>query len=230
MEQVALIPRRCAACAAIVLALFASGSGAAAAQEPEAQPPPTDVPSAPDPAYAAMALYPGDVVRVAIWREPDLGGEFLVDERGVITLPMIGDQEVSGLTVGELRTRLVERFRVNLRNPSITVTPMRRVQILGEVNRPGNYTLDPTTTLAGAIAMAMGANPHGDLRRVSVVRDGQVLQTQVSASQTLATVEVRSGDQIFVGQKSWLARNSVAVITAALMIPTAVTSLIALIR
>lgn len=177
-----------------------------------------------------VGLYPGDVVRVVIWREPDLGGEFTVDARGMLTLPMIGEQPVAGLTVEELRAELVERYRVNLRNPSIAITPMRRVQILGEVNRPGQYTLDPTTSLAGAIAMAMGANPQGDLNRIRIVRDGEVLAARVSAQETLTGVEIRSGDQIFVGQKSWLARNSVAAITAALMIPTAVTALLGMIR
>ena len=183
-----------------------------------------------DEAIGSVGVYPGDVVRVMIWREPDLGGEFAVDDRGVLTLPMIGEQSVAGLTVEELRAHLVDQYRVNLRNPSISVTPMRRVQILGEVNRPGQYNLEPTISLAGAIAMAMGANPQGDLNRIRIVRDGEVVVTRVSASETLTGVEIRSGDQIFVGQKSWFARNSVAAITAALMIPTAVTALLGMIN
>lgn len=177
-----------------------------------------------------VGVYPGDVVRVMIWREPDLSGEFMVDSRGLLTLPMIGEQAAAGLTVEELRAKLLDQYRVNLRNPSITIVPMRRVQILGDVNRPGMYNLEPTVTLAGAIAMAMGANPQGDLNRIRIIRDGEVVVTRVSASETITDVEIRSGDQIFVGQKSWLDRNSAVVITAALMLPGAITALLGMVR
>ncbi|HEY0150743.1 MAG TPA: polysaccharide biosynthesis/export family protein [Longimicrobium sp.] len=176
---------------------------------------------------AAVGLTPGDVLRVVIWREPDLSGEFIVDSDGVVTLPMIGVQRVTGIPLGRLRTRIMEQYRVNLRNPSITVTTLRRIQVLGQVNRPGLYNLDPTVTLSGAIATASGASPLGDLRRIRLVRGGKTYAARVGGNETLNTLDVRSGDQIYVGERSWIDRNSAFLVGA--LISTATTIVVTLI-
>lgn len=105
-----------------------------------------------------LTLRPGDMVRVDIWREEELSGEFRVDEMGVVTLPLLGEKKVNGVPVRELRDTLIAEYRVELVNPSITVTPLRQVHVLGYVNQPGIYTIDPTTSLAGAVALAGGAS------------------------------------------------------------------------
>jgi polysaccharide export outer membrane protein len=209
---------------AVALA-FAAGTPAAAQTSTAAdttRPPPAD-----GTADAMVGLNPGDVLRVVIWREPDLSGEFIVDPDGVVTLPMIGVQRVTGIPLGQLRTRIVEQYRVNLRNPSISVTTLRRIQVLGQVNRPGLYNLDPTVTLSGAIATASGASPLGDLRRIRLVRDGKTFAARVGGNETLNTLDVRSGDQIYVGERSWLERNSAFLVGA--LISTATTIVVTLI-
>jgi len=209
-------------------ALLACAAGAPAAAQTTA---PADTstrpPSQDTSADAAVGLTPGDVLRVVIWREPDLSGEFIVDPDGVVTLPMIGVQRVTGIPLGQLRTRIMEQYRVNLRNPSITVTTLRRIQVLGQVNRPGLYNLDPTVTLSGAIATASGATPMGDLRRIRLVRDGKTFAARVGGNERLNTLDVRSGDQIYVGERSWIDRNSAFLVGA--LISTATTIVVTLI-
>lgn len=156
----------------------------------------------------SATLMPGDVLQIYVWREPDLGGDFPVDEDGNVTLPMLGPVRVQGIALRELRDQLLEAYRVDLRNPSITIRPLRRVYVLGEVNRPGVQALDPTLSLAGAVAIAGGASPLGDLRRLSIVRDGLELATPLGPEMDLLSIGVRSGDQIFVGRRSWLERNA----------------------
>jgi len=208
---------------AILLAIAAGTPAAAQTTAPSApadtsmRPPPQDTT-----ADAAVGLTPGDVLRVVIWREPDLSGEFIVDPDGVVTLPMIGVQRVTGIPLGQLRTRIMAQYRVNLRNPSISVTTLRRIQVLGQVNRPGLYNLDPTVTLSGAIATASGASPLGDLRRIRLVRDGKTFAARVGGNETLNTLDVRSGDQIYVGERSWLDRNSAVLVGALLSTASAI--------
>src|SRR5690606_5535621 len=151
----------------------------------------------------SLTLKPGDIVRVEIWREEDLSGEFKINELGLVTLPLIGEKDVNGLTIQQLRDQLIAEYRVQLQNPSIIVTPLRQVHVLGEVNLPGMYAVDPTVTLAGAIALAGGASGQGDLRRIRIARDGAIIKNAVRAEQTLQRVDVRSGDQIFVDRRSW---------------------------
>ena len=160
-----------------------------------------------DPAVGATTLQAGDVLRVAIWREPDLSGEFVVNEAGVVTLPLLGQQNVASVPLSGLRQRLLQQYQVQLRNPSIELTPLRRVQVLGEVGRPGVYTVDPTTSLAGVVAMAGGATGSGNLRHIRIVRGGEVVREQVGAATSLQQADIRSGDQIMIQPRSWFERN-----------------------
>lgn len=173
----------------------------------------------------AISLQPGDVVRIQIWREEDLSGDFLVDEEGIVTLPLLGNKRVVGIPMRALRDTLLEGYRAQLRNPSITVTPLRRINVLGEVQKPGLYPVDPTVSLAGAIALAGGATATGDLTRIRVIRGGTVIQERASAASTLNTIDIRSGDQIIVDRRSWFERNSTFVVSVLLSVTSIVINL-----
>jgi polysaccharide export outer membrane protein len=172
-----------------------------------------------------LVLQPGDVVRVQIWREEDLSGEFPVNAAGRVVLPLLGERQVVGVPFEHLREALMADYREQLRNPSITITPLRRLYVLGEVQKPGLYTVDPTITLAGAVALAQGATPTGDLRHLRLIRNGQVLHERISAESSLSTADVRSGDQIFVERRSWFDRNSTFVVSALLSLTSIVVAL-----
>lgn len=204
---------------ALALAVLALGHAPAPAQTADTAPPP--------PAPVATAgpqptLHPGDLLQVRIWKEPDLSGEFPVGNDGMVTLPKLGEQRVAGVPLDELRERLLARYRVSLRNPSITIIPLRRVQVLGFVNRPGLFNVDPTLTLNGVLALAGGVGPHGNLRRIRLVREGRVMYERVTAGATLVTLDVRSGDQLYVGERSWADRNSGVLVGALLSTATTI--------
>lgn len=172
-----------------------------------------------------VTLQPGDVVRVEIWREADLSGEFAVNEAGSVTLPLLGDRPVVGIALPELKDSLLRDYREQLRNPSITITPLRRIYVLGEVNQPALYQVDPTISLAGAIALAGGATTEGDITRVRVIRGSEVIVDRVPAEKALVAIDIRSGDQIFVGRRGWFERNTTFLVSAMLSIASIVVSL-----
>ena len=174
----------------------------------------------------AASILPGDVLKIEIWREEDLSGEFLVNENGTVTLPLLGDRRVVGSTLSQVRDTLIAAYRTELRNPSISITPLRRIYVLGEVNEPGLHAVDPTVSLAGAIALAGGANQQGDLRRIRVIRDDEVLLEGVAAESALAAVDIRSGDQIFVDRRSWFERNSTFLVSTIIGVTSIVVSLV----
>ena len=155
-----------------------------------------------------VTLHPGDAIRLKVWRMEDMSDEFLIDEAGMATLPLLGPRKVTGIPVPELRRTLYQEYRDYLTTPSIEVTPLRRVYVLGEVKKPGLFSVDPTITLAGAVALAEGPTESGDLNRVRVIRGDQVIHHRASLQATLATVDIRSGDQIFVEQRGWFERNT----------------------
>lgn len=173
-----------------------------------------------------MTLGPGDIVRVHIYQEADISGDYPIDEDGNVVLPLIGQKRVTGIPLRQLRDTLVAEFRVHLRNPAILITPLRRVHVLGEVRSPGLFLIDPTVTLAGAIAMAGGPTSNGDMERVRVVRENTVIRERVGVAQTLDAAEVHSNDQIIVDRRSWFDRNSTFVVSALLSATSIIVALV----
>jgi protein involved in polysaccharide export with SLBB domain len=209
-SSLVVAPLRILIVSVLTLAPLASGL---AAQAPSGQP-------------TAPSLMPGDALALQIWREPDLSGRFIVDEGGIVTLPLLGRIHVTGVPIPELRERLIEGFERQLRNPAITVIPLRRIYVLGEVNRPGLLEVDPTVTLAGAVALAGGANWEGDLRRLQIMRDGVVLDREVGPEADLLSVDIRSGDQIFVGRRPWIERHSTFLVSATIGVASIIVTLL----
>ncbi len=153
------------------------------------------------------SLAPGDALQIYIWLEPDLSGLFVIDDEGVVTLPMLGRFPATQSSISDLRMLLIDRYSEELRNPSIEITPQRRVYILGEVNQPGMYSLDPTASLASAVALAGGASPDGDLEKLILVRGNEPILSGIDPMADLISTGTRSGDQIFVERRAWLERN-----------------------
>lgn len=173
-----------------------------------------------------LTLGPGDSIRLQVYKETDMDGEYLVNEDGVVTLPLLGDRNVVGIPVGRLRQQLIADYQTFLRNPAISVTPLRRVSVLGAVEKPGIYSVDPTFSLAEAVALAGGASAEGDTRRVQILRRGQVLREKVSGGEILRDIDIRSGDQIVVQRRGWFARNSTFVVSAIISATGLISSII----
>jgi len=150
---------------------------------------------------------PGDVVNVWVWRERDLTGEFVVDARGIVVLPMLGERRVAGWPADSLADELRAAFHRFIINPSIRVTVLRRVTIGGQVQRPGLYPVDATVTIGGAIALAGGITGSGDPRHVRLMRGGRVLVTALGIETVLERSPVQSGDVVYVPERAWLSRN-----------------------
>jgi polysaccharide export outer membrane protein len=166
-------------------------------------------------------LKPGDLVRLRINREPEMSGEFRVDQGGVAVFPRIGEVMVLDDTAESLGARLVAEYRAFLREPAIEVTVLRRVNITGSVGVPGVYDIDPTMTVDDALATAGGVNPQGSRDNIEVRRDGAILTTTLNQSTAIGSSMIRSGDQIYVPEKSWVSRNA-AIVAASISAMTAI--------
>jgi polysaccharide export outer membrane protein len=152
-------------------------------------------------------LRPGDVIKLNVWREPDWSGEFTVNENGIAVLPRLGGVHVTNMSADSLRRFLVDSLGRYLRNPSIEVIPLRTVQVLGAVQKPGLYPVPPSVTIGDVLALAGGASPDGQPDRAVLRRDGKDLTVAINSTSRLSDTPVRTGDQIYVPQRSWAARN-----------------------
>jgi polysaccharide export outer membrane protein len=153
-------------------------------------------------------LRPGDVLKLNVWREPEWSGEFAVNEAGVAVLPRLGAVQVTRMSADSLRQFLVDSLGRFLRNPSIEVTPLRRIQVLGAVRTPGLYPVPATVSVGDAVALAGGATPDGKPDQVVLRRGGERLQVNLTRDTRLADTPIRTGDELFVPQRSWVSRNT----------------------
>jgi len=165
---------------------------------------------APAPLVRASSEPPraGDVIRLRIWREPELSGEFLVDGDGIAVIPRFGPMRVTGESAEVLRERLVTAFTPHLNHPSIEVTVLRRVQVLGNVRNPGIFTLEPTMTVGDALAVAGGMTPQGHPNRLELIRGGRVLDVRLTRETRIDDSPINSGDQLYVPERNWFSRNT----------------------
>ena len=101
----------------------------------------------------------GDKLKVTVYNEPELTGEYQVNDSGVIAFPLIGEVRASGVSVDELRAQLVLSLQNGfVRNPRVTVdmANYRPINIIGEVRNAGQYPYRPGISVQDAIAMAGG--------------------------------------------------------------------------
>ena len=155
----------------------------------------------------AASIQPGDMIRVRIWREPDLSGEFMVDETGTVVLPRLGAMSVIGESVGSLRTKVTSAYEQFLAHSSVEVTLTRRLQVLGAVRNPGLYQVDPTMTIEDGLALAGGVTSEGNPDRIELLRHGEKVPFRLSRRTQINDSPIRSGDQLYVPERSWVSRD-----------------------
>jgi polysaccharide export outer membrane protein len=165
---------------------------------------------------------PGDVIVVKVWREPDYSGEFQVDARGRVVLPLLGEIAVRGRNAETLRDSLRTAYRVYLNNPSIEINVLRRIAVSGEVGRPGLYPVDATISVGDLISLAGGVTSAGNKKKIQLLRNGQVIVSGLGPGTVLQNSPVQSGDQVFVPQRSWVSRNGGVFLYAGISVATSV--------
>jgi protein involved in polysaccharide export with SLBB domain len=178
-------------------------------------------------------LRPGDALKIAVWREKELSGEYLIDARGLVQIPGLGDIIVAGFTPMEVKQRLSEQLvRRGIVSPEIAVQPVIRVSVLGEVRSPGLLSVEPGTNLIHLITLAGGPTERANMRAVRVIRAGRPyevdLQSALSGS-SAGRVVLFSNDVVFLDRRRGLTRENLSLgmnlLTAVLSIISVVTVL-----
>ena len=186
------------------------------AEQARAQAAPTQIPT------QTTILRAGDILRINVWPNTELSGEFTIEEDGFVYLPLLAEVRAEGVSANDLRAELRRRYGEVQRNPVVTVTPMFSVSVTGAVLRPGIHLVTPSTSLIDVVVMAGGFQGNADSENVRIVRPGQVMD--YDAFRALETgvgmegIALRSGDHIFVPMRDppWLtARNAFEVVRTA---------------
>lgn len=181
--------------AVATLALVATAVGGCAGSAPPLQ---ADVPGQ----IETYRLNAGDRLRITVFNEANLTGEFAVTGDGNLSFPLIGNVPVGGRSIADVQALLTGRLAAGYVNdPRVTVevTNYRPYYILGEVGRPGQYAFSVGLTLQQAIAVAGGYSYRANQRVLFVKRGDDPVERKVDVSKN--TVYVRPGDTIRVGER-----------------------------
>ena len=152
----------------------------------------------------------GDKVRVTVYGEEDLSGEFQIDGNGYIRLPLIGQVQAGGHSAYQLEGNVeVALENGYLKSPrvNIEVTTYRPFYIIGQVSRPGQYPYTSNMSALDAIGVAGGFTDHAVESTLHIRHEGETKEHEIPADET---VKIRPGDVVRVEQTpfwavaSWL--------------------------
>lgn len=180
--------------AVMMIGMLAPTLGGCAAMPP---------PLAPTTDTAGYALGPGDKLRITVFNEPSLTGEYAVTGSGTVAFPLIGGVAARDVTIEGLqdaiRAKLAGGGYVKDPRVSVEVLNYRPYYILGEVNRPGEYPYSAGLSIEQAVAAAGGFTYRAQSRHLFIRRARQDGERSVDLRGR--TVEVLPGDTIRVGER-----------------------------
>ncbi|MBN8732816.1 MAG: polysaccharide biosynthesis/export family protein [Acidobacteria bacterium] len=154
----------------------------------------------------SFRIGPEDVIAVLVWKEPELSGQFAVRPDGKITLNLVGEVEVAGMTPMEVQQKLTGEFGKVLNNPVVSVQ-MRAIRsskyyITGNVGRTGMFPLVVKTTVLEALTLAGGLGEWANKKKIVILRGKERLffnYTEVIKGKKLEqNIDVQNGDFIIV--------------------------------
>ena len=147
-------------------------------------------------AKGSPRLQAGEKIRVTVYGEASLSGDYQIDPSGYLSLPLAGTVKAAGLTQAELEQELGKKFRSEyLRNPRVTVSIMefRPFYILGEIEKPGAYPYTSGLNVLSAIAIAGGTTYRGSRSTVLIQHPGESGMREYPLA---STVPILPGDII----------------------------------
>jgi polysaccharide export outer membrane protein len=176
------------------------GQAAAPAAANSAPAPQLDAVEASVPSDEDYRLGAEDKVKVNVYGETDLSGEFVLDSSGVLSAPFIGQIQAKGLTVREFEAAYAKKLRDAeiLKDPKVSaeVTSFRPIYVLGEVKKPGQYAYVSGMTVQKAVALAEGYTYRASESSVEVTRGGKKFKVDVSPQ-----TKVLPGDEIRIPER-----------------------------
>ncbi|MGI9225461.1 MAG: polysaccharide biosynthesis/export family protein [Woeseiaceae bacterium] len=128
-------------------------------------------------------IQPGDLLFISVWKEEELQKEVLVRPDGAISFPLAGEINTRNKTVEELRIELTGLLSRYIPDLVVTVSVLEingnKVFVIGQVNNPGEFIVNPRVDVMQALSMAGGTTPFADLKNIRILRRSEGGQTAI---------------------------------------------------
>jgi len=127
-----------------------------------------------DSALAGYTIGEQDVLNIDVWQEKELSGPAVVRPDGKITMPLVGEIYVVGMTPVQLQSELMKKLEPYVTVPQVTVAVheinSRKVYVMGQVGHEGVYHINSTTTVSQIIVQAGGLHEYAKRNKIYVLR------------------------------------------------------------
>jgi polysaccharide export outer membrane protein len=155
-------------------------------------------------------LHAGDSITVSVWKEIDLQRKVMIRPDGKFSFPLAGEVQATGRTADEVRIDIEGKLGKFIQDAVVTVIVEdfsgNRIYVIGQVNKPGMFIMNPTLTVLQALSLAGGSTPFAKLDSISINRGtGKSQKTlpfrynQVVEGKSLEqNVTLESGDVVVV--------------------------------
>lgn len=179
----------------------------------------------------SQILNPGDGVRIIFYNISDnISGDYYIQQNGFLQLPFIGNIDTRNLDFKFIKTQIVTKYDSLYKNPELTVQPLLRINILGEVRNPGYYYVTDVEKISGILALAGGVTGSAASKEIYILRGEEEIELDVSEltakGNTAADFGLRSGDRIFVPRSFWADASQYAIIFSGIAVLSTVIALL----
>ena len=159
---------------------------------------------------ADYKMHAGDQLEVSVWKEVDLQRTVLIRPDGKFSFPLTGEVQAVGRSPAEIRADIENRLKVYIPEPVVTVTVTgvngNGIYVIGQVNKPGAFLMNPRVNILQALSLAGGGTPFAKLDSIIVIRSTGGTQrsvpfrySQVSEGKDLAqNILLEAGDVVVV--------------------------------
>jgi len=164
-----------------------------------------------EPSEEAYVIGSEDVLSINVWKEPELSvKELVVRPDGKISLPLVNEIQASGLKPRELQARITEKLKDFVASPNVNVTVIKifsqRVSVVGQVSKPGLYTLGSDTSVLDILARVGGLTEYAKGKNIKILRtiNGKTVQfpfnykNVIRGNDLQQNITLKNGDTVLV--------------------------------
>jgi len=177
------------------------------------------------PFLLAQKLNPGDGVRITFLNITDeITGDYNIQQDGNIQLPFIGLVQTNNIDYKEIKQIIYKKYSELYKDPALTIQPLFKINILGEVRTPGYYYVTDIETLTGMLALAGGVTGSASSGEFYIIRNDEEINLDVDElierNKTASDIGLQSGDRIFVPRSFWADASQYGIILSGLAVLT----------
>ena len=159
-------------------------------------------------ALFAQKLSPGDGVRITLLNVTDqVTGDYYIQQDGRLQLPLIDIIKTTNIDFSVIKQEIFNKYSELYKDPSLTIQPLIKINILGEVKNPGYYYVTDIEKMSGILALAGGVTGSAATDDIYIIRNNEEIHLNksdvIEKGSTVADLGLQSGDRIFIPRSFW---------------------------